>query len=199
MRLAISFVITALLMASSADEFMKARALYYKGADGDKEAYEQATKLFDSLHAQSPGDPRIEVYTGSLSLWEASHTWALWKKNSLSKEGIEMMDSAVQAKPQDLEIRFVRAVTDYSLPSFFHRRQQAQQDFSWLAAQAREAVSSGRLEARLGAASLYFHGMFLHDSANDKAAEDAWKEAIAIDPQSRAARDSAAELKKVAG
>lgn len=197
MKVVISFLLAMLLMASSTDEFLRARSLYYKGSDGDKDAYEQAAKLFENLHSQNPNDPRITVYTGSLCLWEASHTWALWKKNGLSKEGIELMDSAVQSNPDDLEIRFVRAVTDYSLPSFFHRREQAQQDFALLAPQASAAATAGKLEPRLAAASLYFQGMFLHDSGKDKAAEDAWKQAISISPESRAARDSAEELKKL--
>ncbi len=201
MKFATPLLLASLTIAatnSTSYEYSKARALYYQGSDGDRDAYEQAAKLFDTLHEQNPNDRRIEAYAGSLRLWQASHTWAVWKKNSLSKEGIGMMDTAVQADPQNLEIRFVRAVTDYSLPSFFHRRDQAAEEFSLLAQKAPVAIASGKLEPRLAAASLYFHGMFLHDSSNNKAAEDAWKQAIAIAPESRAARESAEELKKLA-
>lgn len=172
--------------------------MYYKGSDGDKASYSEAEKLFDALHTEDPADPRIEAYTGSLRLWEASHTWAVWKKNTLSKEGIELMDAAVGADPENLEIRFVRAVTDYSLPSFFHRREQAEQEFKLLAAQAPAAADAGKLEPRLAAASLYFRGMFLRAASDNTGAEDAWKRAISIAPESRAARDSAAELHKLA-
>lgn len=194
-------VVAAILMASllalpstpaSTADYRQARALYYHGSDGDKDAYEQSAKLFDTLQQQQPGNPLIEVYTGSIRLWQASHTWALWKKNSLSKEGIEMMDRAVSADPKNLEIRFVRAVTDYNLPSFFHRRDQAAQEFQLLAKQA-----PGKLEPRLAAASLYFHAMFLQEASDTKAAEAAFKQAIALAPQSRAARDSADELRKL--
>lgn len=109
-----------------------------------------------------------------------------------------MIDSAVEADPQSLEVRFVRAVTDYSLPSFFHRRKQSDQDFTRLAAHAPIAASDGKLEPRLAAASLYFHGLFLRESSQDEAAKDAWREAISVAPDSRAARDSAEELKKLA-
>jgi tetratricopeptide (TPR) repeat protein len=198
MKFVIPFVLASLTLTAASDEFNKARTLYYRGSDGDKTAYEQAAKLFDALHARNPTDPRIEVYTGSLRLWEAAHTWALWKKNTLSKEGIAMIDSAVEADPQSLEVRFVRAVTDYSLPSFFHRRKQSDQDFTRLAAHAPIAASDGKLEPRLAAASLYFHGLFLRESSQDEAAKDAWREAISVAPDSRAARDSAEELKKLA-
>jgi transposase len=181
-----------------AEQYNQARALYYKGSDGDKDAYEQAARLFTALHIERPDDPRVRAYYGSLRLWEASHTWALWKKNSLSKEGIQMMDSAVQADPQNLELRFVRAVTDYSLPSFFHRGEQAAAEFKFLAERASESARTGALEPRLAAAGLYFHGMFLRDASDNKGATQAWKEAVLVAPQSRAARDSADELRKLA-
>jgi tetratricopeptide (TPR) repeat protein len=198
MKFVIPLLLSCLTLTAASDEFNKARTLYYRGSDGDKTAYEQAAKLFDALHAKNPTDPRTEVYTGSLRLWEAAHTWELWRKNTLSKEGIGMLDSAVEADPQSLEIRFVRAVTYYSLPSFFHRREQSAQDFTLLATHAPAAASDGELEPRLAAASLYFHGLFLRDSSQDKAAKDAWREAISVAPDSRAARDSAEELKKLA-
>lgn len=194
----VPLLLAGLAVSSNRDEFSRARALYYKGSDGDNQAYESAAKLFDTLDAQAPNDPRIEVYTGSLRLWQASHTWAIWKKNSLSKEGIQMMDAAVQADPNNLEIRFVRAVTDYSLPSFFHRHEQSNEDFALLASQASVAAAEGKLEPRLAAASLYFHGLFLHEGSKASAAEKAWRQAIELAPESRAARDSAEQLKKLA-
>ncbi len=177
--------------------FAQARALYYRGADGDKQAYEQANHLFTKLYKEDGGSPRIEAYYGSLRLLEASHTWALWKKNSLSKEGIRLMDKAVKAAPNDLEIRFVRAATTYDLPGFFHRKEQSAQDFAYLAQRAPKAAHSGELEPRLAAASLYFHGEFLNDANEPSEAVAAWKAAIALAPNSRAARDSREELKKL--
>jgi hypothetical protein len=201
MRRVILFLFAAAMICADpafpTEQYSKARALYYKGSEGDKDAYEQSARLFAALHIERPDDPRVRAYYGSVRLWEASHIWALWKKNSLSKEGIQMMDSAVQTDPQNLELRFVRAVTDYSLPSFFHRREQAAQEFTFLAAKAHEAARTGKLEPRLAAASLYFHGVFLRDAADKGGAAAAWKEAIVIAPQSRAARDSTEELRKL--
>ncbi|MDQ2841372.1 MAG: hypothetical protein M3Y72_10120, partial [Acidobacteriota bacterium] len=72
----------------------------------------------------------------------------------------------------------------------------SKQDFSILASQAVEAVRTGRLEARLAAASLYFHGEFLNRDGDKADAIGEWKRAIELAPGSRAARDSNAELKK---
>ena len=179
-----------------AESFARARMLYYRGADGDAKSYDEADKLFTEFYREHAKVPRIEAYYGSLRLLEASHTWALWKKNRLSKEGIETMDAAVAAAPDDLEIRFVRAATTYGLPSFFHRKEQSEQDFAYLAKRAEQASREGLLEPRLAAASLYFHAEFLRD-AHRQDAVATWKKAIAVAPDSRAARDSEEELKKL--
>ncbi|MBV8866036.1 MAG: hypothetical protein JO210_11625, partial [Acidobacteriaceae bacterium] len=92
----LAFVSFALAAPS---EFSQARDLYYQGVAGDKQAYEQADKLFAVLYQQASNNPRIRVYYGSLRLLQASRIWALWKKNGLSKEGIQLMDAAVNEAP----------------------------------------------------------------------------------------------------
>ncbi len=179
-------------------EFQQARELYYQGAGGDKQAYEHADKLFTELYRQRGNDARVKAYYGSLRLLEASHTWALWKKNGLSKEGIQLMDSAVSEAPDDLEVRFVRAATTYDLPGFFHRKEQSERDFDVLAERAEIAAREGSLEPRLAAASLYYHGEFLRDAGKKQAAMASWKQAIVIAPESRAAGQSRDALSKAA-
>lgn len=185
-------------------EFQQARELYYQGAPGNKQAYEEADKLFTELYRQRGNDSRIKVYYGSLRLLEASHTWVLWKKNGLSREGIQLMDSAVSEAPDDLEVRFVRAATTYDLPAFFHRKQQSERDFDFLverflAEHSAAAARGGALEPRLAAASLYYHGEFLQDAGKKDAAVASWKQAIVIAPRSRAAGQSRDALKKAGG
>ena len=183
-------------VTSSAD-FQQARKLYYLGSAGDKTKYEEADQIFTRLYLTNKTDPSLEAYYGSLRLLEASHTWALWKKNSLSKQGITLLDSAVTAAPNNLEIRFVRAATTYELPSFFKRREQSKSDFDLLAMSAVEASRNGSLDPKLAAASLYYHAEFLKQDGQTAQAADCWKQAIKLDPQSRAAHDSQKELKSV--
>ncbi len=192
-------LISAATPSSLPSEFTTARKLYYAGSDGDKKAYDEADKLFDKLHAQDAHAPLIEAYYGSLRLLEASRTWAIWRKNSLSKQGIGEMDSAVQSAPGNLEVRFVRAVTTYRLPSFFGRKEQSKQDFQYLAGRAVTAAHSGQLEPRLAAASLYYHGQFLKENNKLQAAIASWNQAVALAPQSRAAQESREALAKVSG
>ena len=81
----------------------------------------------------------ITAYSGSLELLEAARTWAVWKKHTLSQEGLAQMDSAVNAAPDNLEARFVRALTTWHLPFFFHRKAQAESDLAAIAPRAEQA------------------------------------------------------------
>ncbi|MBS0278385.1 MAG: hypothetical protein JSR81_12250, partial [Proteobacteria bacterium] len=99
-------------------ELARARELYYKGIKGDKNALRESDRLFARLHSAAPDRPVVQAYYGSLRLLEAGRTWALWRKNALSREGLQHLDQAVERSPGDLEVRFLRAATTYHLPGF---------------------------------------------------------------------------------
>lgn len=175
-------------------QFAKARAAYFEGVSGNQKQVDEAAKLFDSLHAECLKEPAVLAYWGSLKLLQASRTWAIWRKNSLSREGLTAVDEAVQHAPGNLEIRFVRAATTYDLPGLFHREEQCRSDFAYLASRVEQAARDGRLDPKLAAAALYYEGEFQHrDSRNQDAMRD-WKVAIRIAPESRAARQSTEAL-----
>lgn len=176
-------------------QIQQARDLYYQGIYGNKAAGEQADKLFTDLHKQLPDNPLVTVYYGSLRLLEAEHTWALWKKNSLSKQGVHLMDSAVDAAPNNLEIRFVRTATDRDLPGFFGRKAQYQSDLSLLAQRAEEGVRDGSLEPRLAAAVFSYYGDLCKDQSRVEDAKRAWNTAVRIAPDSHAGQAAADKLR----
>ena len=178
-----------------AEQIRQAKAFYYQGIYGDKGAGEKSDKLFTELHQQLPNDPLVTVYYGSLRLLEAQHTWALWKKNSLSKEGVQLMDSAVRAVPDNLEVRFVRAATDRSLPSFFGRKQQIQSDLQFIVSRAEKAVHQDTFEPPLAAASFFYYGELCQEQSRPKDATDAWKAAARLAPDSHAGRAAASKLR----
>ena len=178
-------------------EWQRARTLYYRGMAGDENAFRAADHLFSELYASHPALPLIQVYYGSLRLLEAGRTWAVWQKQRLSEQGILLVDSAVRADPQNLEIRFVRAVTTYHLPAFFHRKQQSKDDFAHLARVAERAVRNGQFEPRLAAASLYFYGEFLAEDGCKREAIASWRSAVTLAPGSPAAEGAEKRLRKL--
>lgn len=190
-------LVCALVGASTPVAMKAARESYYQAVNGDKEAASKANELFAELYRESPEDPMITVYVGSLRLLEAQHTWALWKKNSLSKQGIQLMDEAVEKDPANLEVRFVRAATERSLPSFFGRKEQAASDLQFIVQRAATASRKGEFEPRLAAASFFYYGQLCREQSRLQDAKNAWEMAMRIAPESHGARESSTELQKL--
>jgi tetratricopeptide (TPR) repeat protein len=171
-----------------------ARAEYFRDLQGDSAAGRQATKDFQSLLAAHPHNPVLMAYSGSLTLLKAAHTWAFWNKQSLAQQGLAEMDKAVAADPGNLEARFIRGASCWHLPFFFHRRQQAERDLTFVAVRAKQAVQHGQLPPQLGAAALDYYGKILTRLNQPAKAQQAFREARNIDPDSLAGRDAAAHL-----
>lgn len=171
-----------------------ARAEYFRDLQGDSAAGRQATKDFQSLLAAHPHNPVLMAYSGSLTLLKAARTWAFWNKQSLAQQGLAEMDKAVSANPGNLEARFIRGASCWHLPFFFHRRQQAERDLTFVAVRAKQAVQHGQLPPQLGAAALDYYGKILTRLNQPAKAQQAFREAQNIDPDSPAGRDAAARL-----
>lgn len=183
--------------ASAETPFQEARRLYFQGTYGNKSAASEADKLFLKLFQESPQDPLLKVYYGSERLLEASHPWAIWKKYKLSKVGIQCMDSAVDSAPDNLEVRFVRAVTTYNLPSFFDRKKQSKADFNFLSSRVAEAVKQGQLDPDIAASALLFYGKICRSEDHPRQAIAAWTTAHSLAPLSKAGKDAVEELTRV--
>lgn len=174
--------------------FDQARQRYYEAVEGNQDALDESRNLLHKLRTKNPKDSLILAYLGSTLLLEAARAVAPWRKGRLAKEGLRMLDEAVKQSPENLDVRFLRGVSTSHLPSFFKRAQQSAEDFAWLAPRAPDAVATGRLDARLGAACLYHHGLALEKAGNLTGARTAWQETVRLGPGTRAAADARKKL-----
>lgn len=174
-------------------EMNKAKRLYYRAVSGDENARKQSAAEFQRLSASRPNDPEVMAYRGSLTLLEAGKTWAVWRKYELSKEGMVLLDSAVEQAPDNLEVRFVRAATTRKLPAFFDRAKQSKEDLTFLARRVAGAAGRGQLDPALAAAALYFYA---RDVATGEQKTDALQEAVKIAPDSQAGMEAARALEE---
>jgi hypothetical protein len=156
------------------------KAHYYKAVDGDRGAGAEAVKSLDAMLRITPDNPTLIAYRGSLFLLESSWAVAPWRKGSLAKQGLTLLDKAIAMSPEDVEIRFVRAATTRRLPSIFRRGEESAADFAIVAPRAAEAVRNGKLDARLATAALHFHALNLEKAGDRTAARDACRTAIAL-------------------
>jgi hypothetical protein len=173
----------------------EARQQYFADLQGNRAAAAQARASFAALSRDHPGDPVVDAYSGSLELLDAARTWAIWDKRRLANEGLAKMDQAVNRAPGDLEARFIRAASTWHLPFFYKRRDQASDDFSFIAPRAEAAVKAGTLPPELAAAALDYYGQVLIDRSDNHGAKQAFEAAVRIDSSSPAGRDASKRLR----
>jgi hypothetical protein len=176
-----------------------AKLLYFKGLDGDSKASARAESILLKLAEKTKDDPMITAYLGSSRLIAAARTWALAKKGSMCKEGLALLDRAVNDAPEDEEIRFLRAASTFHLPGFFKRAEQSAADFAWIAPRAKKAVESGKLDRTIAAAALFHDGVCRNRKSDKAGARVSWEAAVEIGPETRAGRDAAMKLKSIRG
>jgi len=167
-----------------ANRYRLARALHLEGVNGDDDAAERALDILEELAVEEPRNPQVLAYLGSAKLLAAKRAFFPWSKNSLTDEGIVLLDQAVALAPDNLEIRFVRGISSYPLPTSFNRHKSACADFDVVAGRAEEAVLADKMDANLAAKTFYYHGLCLEENGRKKEARASWEKAAAIAPGS---------------
>lgn len=173
-----------------------AKATHYLSIAGDADAGERAELLLFELNEAQPDEPVIIAYYGSARLMKAARTWVVWKKGELAKEGILLLNDAVEADAENPEIRFLRGASTYHLPGFFGMAEQSEGDFAAVVETAQDDVTTGRLAPELAAAAYFHHALILDDASKEIEAIEAWQIAADLAPQSRASQDAEKELEK---
>ncbi|NLY50434.1 MAG: hypothetical protein GX062_05475, partial [Firmicutes bacterium] len=107
---------------------LRARALA-----GDQSAVKKALAFFQTAHEQDPSNSLIEAYYGdSLSL-SGRHDEDPTVMFGKAIQGMKILDHAVTASPDNIEIRLIRAYHSFRLPeAFFRRTATAIADFEYL-------------------------------------------------------------------
>ena len=171
-----------------------ARLSYYADLEGNHNADAEARQRFATLMREHPNDATLKAYIGSLQLLESARTWALWRKHTLSEDGLAEMDAAVNADPNNLEARFVRALTTWHLPFFFHRKEQAEADLIFLGPRCEQAAQTGVLPPELAAAALDYWAQVLSERKEPGAAHNAYAAAVRVDRASPGGKDALKHL-----
>jgi len=172
----------------------EAKDLFYYAVGGDHQALPEAQKILEELGGGDSPDAEVVAYTGAADLLQANRTDSAWDKMRLAREGIDLQDKAVRAAPDNLEVRFLRGVTDYQLPEFLGRHNVGVEDLATVAHVAEDAARAGRLDKRAAAAALVYHGKALEAKYKIPEAIAAWNAAVRISPDSPGGIDAAKHL-----
>jgi hypothetical protein len=178
-----------------AERLGAARVAYFRViVTNDRANDRQAREALAELERDYPGDAVAKAYHGSLELLEAAHSWDVWNLPKQSAEGLRLMDEAVAQAPQEPEVRFLRAVTAWHLPGFYHRQAQCETDFGLLAGRAEEDAREGRLPPELAAAALNYWGQILLNRKDTAGARAAFEGAVRVAPGSPGGQDAQRRL-----
>ena len=90
------------------------RQEYYSAVKDDK----AADRFYKKLKSGDLSDPIILAYYGSAEALRAKHAINPYNKISFLKAGLKNLAKAVNARPESLEIRFLRFSLQHYLPSF---------------------------------------------------------------------------------
>ena len=175
-------VLSVLIFAAVVDPLAQGRNLYLEAVEGSTDALGRAAAFFRS----QPAQPVVLAYRGGLQLLESRRAFAPWNKGKLARAGMELLTQAVNSAPDNLEVRFLRASAAYNLPSFLGQSAIAEADLARLAPVAVNAALEGKLDPRMAAAALLYHGE-IRLRRNDKTgAGQAWRDAVRAGPNTRA-------------
>lgn len=82
------------------------------------ESQEITNDLFQELSALKSQDPLIWAYIATLEGLKAKHSWNPYNKLKFVSRSQKLIAKAVEARPDDLEIRFMRFSLQHYTPEF---------------------------------------------------------------------------------
>ena len=181
-------------LAASRERLAQAKDLFYAAVAGNRDALPRSIEMLNDMGGRRSANPQVVAYFGAAELLEAARSPFFWEKAALGRDGMDLEDRAVAAAPDDLEVRFLRGVTNYQMPRFLGRFDLAQADLAYVARFAEQAANAGQLDRRAAAADLDYHGKGLEQRYDAAGAIAAWRAACRVESDSPGGRDAAKHL-----
>jgi hypothetical protein len=168
-----------------------------KGVAGDKQA---VISLIADLEQQTKAQPENKLklaYLGSAYTLRSRDLFPGPSKWKYLQLGIKTMDDAVSAAPDDLAVRFIRAVNNFQLPGIFNRREIARSDFQTLLTQVNIPSVAQTLNTDTMQAIYFYAGLAYKEHAEAAMARSTWNDGIKLAPSSPLGEKIASELNKL--
>ncbi len=176
-------------------EIRAAREMHDRGVQGEKEAVLEAVRMLEDMLAEEPGNELVRVYLGSALTLLARDLPPGPEKLAKLIEGGRLMDEAVAAAPEDLRVRFVRAVNHYHLPALFGKKRLARSELLVV----NDGINTGaeKLEPVEEQSMRYFAGRAMADLGRKKEAVHLLRVALALAPDSALAGEISEHLERL--
>jgi len=116
-------------------ELLRVVSLHQAGWEGENAALLEAMEVLETMAGGREVDPLVRAYYGSASIARARMV-PDWRKRGWLQRGAAELDGAVQAAPDDAQVRLLRATSLAILPRWAGRMETVREDFDWLVERA---------------------------------------------------------------
>ena len=169
--------------------------LHSQSEDGDKKATKELITKLEKLTKENPQNYLLMAYLGSAYTLASRDAFPGPGKLKFLKTGLKTMDQAVDKAPNNLAVRFIRAVNNFHLPTFINRRDNARADFEILLKSIRKHPEGYSSETRQ--AIYYYAGLSFKQLKRKQEAKASWTEGVHILTTSDLAKKMNAQLTKL--
>jgi hypothetical protein len=164
---------------------------------GDKKIVTDLIADLEKWTGQHPEHHLLRAYLGSAYTLRSRDLFPGPSKLRYLKDGLKLMDDAVAAAPQEISVRFIRALNNFNLPAFLNRRDNARSDFKILLTEVSQPSTATHLNLQTKQAIHYYAGL-VHRQLNDlPTARSSWEAGLGLDATSSLGKKMALELKKL--
>jgi len=143
---------------------------------GNKDATRRLVAWLEELTAEQPDNGILLVYLGSAYTLASRDAFIGPGKLRYLMAGRDCMDRAVTIRPEDPNVRFIRAINNYHLPTLFNRRGIARDDFRKLVDQLSQ--NPGCLDALTSQAIYYYAGLCFSQLEEEQNARNSWQKGL---------------------
>ncbi|MEM6392963.1 MAG: hypothetical protein AAF797_09345 [Planctomycetota bacterium] len=185
---------TASTQPADHSPFGRAKADHLRGVAGDAEAHARADEALEDLLDDDPDNPLLMAYRGSSKMIAARNATFGPVKGLHARAGGKLLDAAVEAEPDNLEIRFLRGISTVNLPRIAGRYQPALADLRLVLDGSADAIPAGTLDPAFAAAAALRLAQAEAEEDRSDAARSLYQQAIDLAPTSGAADQARAAL-----
>lgn len=123
----------------------------------DEDASRRALQIFDDIYKADPNRVDALAFYGTAATIRAKYAYIPFKMYWV-KRGFRALDDAVALRPDDINVRLIRAANSSQVPNFLGRSALAYEDFEWL--KARMEKEPEAFDASTRQAMFYFAAQF---------------------------------------
>ena len=143
---------------------------------GNEDATRRLVAWLEELTAEQPENGILLVYLGSAYTLASRDAFIGPGKLRYLMSGRDCMDRAVALRPQDPNVRFIRGINNYHLPTIFNRRSIARDDFRKLVDQLSQNPKC--LDPLTSQAIYYYAGLCFAQLEEEKNARSSWQKGL---------------------